>query len=423
MNITEPTFEQVMFEGLLNMTFLHLYQLPLNTSTFNCLLVNKRWRSIFQHPLETFYKGEFTKTLIQHPPSYYAVGEKGKEAIKKFSTNGAAGRQLRAVKENEDEERVDFIVKEMLVHSFNHHVSKSVRIQNVIDIVLPNKGQFAPDKMDRNMSSQLEIVSIITWAKVWLNIDLYYHLVSIWSGNTEFYSVAIQNLKSQGGSLLRFVPGQCRTEELCKTAVKYCGLALQHVPTYLITEDLCKVAVGNARALQFVPQQMRNEEIYKIAVAHSAYELELIPDSLKTEEICKLAVQRYGYALKFVPERQRTEEMCTIAVKSYANALQFVPSELKTEDLCKMAVANSGLALRYVPERLKTEEVCRIALSTTGMGVSYLPEHLKTEEMCKIAVKKSRASLQYVPEHLKTIEVCKIAAAEFKHITKRRKRN
>eukprot|EP01088_Endostelium_zonatum_P016397 TRINITY_DN4419_c0_g1_i2.p1 TRINITY_DN4419_c0_g1~~TRINITY_DN4419_c0_g1_i2.p1 ORF type:complete len:237 (+),score=43.17 TRINITY_DN4419_c0_g1_i2:30-740(+) len=188
----EKSFETTMFEGLLNMVFQHLYDLPLSRSTFNCLLVNKRWSANFQHPLQTFDKGEFTETLAQHPPSFYAVDEKSRQVIQNFSSREGMTKQLLAVKEEGDEAREEFVKQEMLVHTIKQQQYPNKRLNKLVERLFASGdtewgvGKWVPKRFheclemeDENDDGNLKpvgvtnarefgIIANIRWAQVWL---------------------------------------------------------------------------------------------------------------------------------------------------------------------------------------------------------------------------------------------------------------
>ena len=70
----------------------------------------------------------------------------------------------------------------------------------------------------------------------------------------------------EDGMMLRNMPSQFLTEEMCKLAVQECGYALQYVRKDLQTEEICKLAVQqNGCAIKHVRDDLRTEEIRKLA--------------------------------------------------------------------------------------------------------------------------------------------------------------
>eukprot|EP01088_Endostelium_zonatum_P015257 TRINITY_DN3655_c1_g1_i2.p2 TRINITY_DN3655_c1_g1~~TRINITY_DN3655_c1_g1_i2.p2 ORF type:complete len:175 (+),score=13.51 TRINITY_DN3655_c1_g1_i2:293-817(+) len=133
----EQSFEVVIFEGILDLCFRHLYSLPLNRRSFSSMLVNKRWHFIFEHPLQTFYKANFTKTLKLFPPSYYATNV-GRHKIFRFYMMEGMNRQLSAVEEEGEEERVEFLTQEILVHYvIKKEGYKNKRIEELVNTIIP----------------------------------------------------------------------------------------------------------------------------------------------------------------------------------------------------------------------------------------------------------------------------------------------
>ena len=91
----------------------------------------------------------------------------------------------------------------------------------------------------------------------------------------------------------------------------------------------------NGFMLKYVPEELRTKELCEIAVAQEGYAIAFVPDEIITPEICELAVQDYNQALGWVPEELRTKELCEIALAQgyLADELleAFVPEEFKEE--------------------------------------------------------------------------------------------
>ena len=73
------------------------------------------------------------------------------------------------------------------------------------------------------------------------------------------------------GCLIKNVPKEYITQELCELAVKQNGVALKWVPEELKTFELCNIAVTNdftGNALKYVPEEFKTYELCKVALAN-----------------------------------------------------------------------------------------------------------------------------------------------------------
>jgi len=191
------------------------------------------------------------------------------------------------------------------------------------------------------------------------------------------------NIVEMNGLLLKYIPDECKTEKICKTAVEkqyfyheYSDFGdytiLQHVPDKIKTYDICKIAVTkNGNALEFVPDKFKTNELKVIA---------FINNNSFTQFIDK-----DDYALQSVPDKFKTKELCEIAVKKNGNSLKYVPNELKTNKLCEIAVTSRGTALEFVPDKFKTKKICEIAV--TNDDTTYRKDQVEKlmSAMVKIA--------------------------------------
>jgi hypothetical protein len=113
---------------------------------------------------------------------------------------------------------------------------------------------------------------------------------------------------------LEFVPDRIINYEICLAAIveseiKYVNILI-HVPAYIMTSELCESAVKN----------------HGLALQH-------VPTYLKTSELCELAVQNHGTALEYVPINFKTSKLCELAVINNIKAIRFVDDKETKNDL------------------------------------------------------------------------------------------
>ena len=123
---------------------------------------------------------------------------------------------------------------------------------------------------------------------------------------------------------------------------------------YIFTDGNYKIAVQqNGYMLKYIPDDKKTYEICTIAVKQIGWALKFVPDNKKTYKICKIAVQQTGWALCFVPENNKTNKLCENSVRHTGWALKFGPEDKKTDEICKIAVEQISFALRYIPNNKK----------------------------------------------------------------------
>ncbi|MDR2583586.1 MAG: DUF4116 domain-containing protein [Fibromonadaceae bacterium] len=213
-----------------------------------------------------------------------------------------------------------------------------------------------------------------------------------------------------------FVPEALRTAQLCFEAVKNNGEALEYVPEKLRTAELCLEAVmNNGKALKYVPEEFKTAKLYLEAVKSNGRALEDVPEKLRTAELFFEAVKNFGGAIKYVPKEFRTAEMCLEATKNFGDAIRYVPEEFRTAEVCLEAVRHSkggrsiwttGNALEFVPEALKTAQLCAEAVKNNCWAIEFVPKSLMTAELCTDVVKYYGMVLEVIPEEFKTQELC-----------------
>lgn len=171
--------------------------------------------------------------------------------------------------------------------------------------------------------------------------------------------------------VLEVVPGELRTPQICRAALKAVDSADYKILPYIPYPDICLEGlkkfgmsfVDKFEIFASIAPEVMTGELALHGVGMDASCLSLVPVELRTEAVCLRAVSGDGILLHEVPEELRTERVCEAAVSSNYLALEYVPKHLKTDRLCGMALERDPLAIRFFnPEQL-TPEVCNRALA------------------------------------------------------------
>ena len=357
-------FEELIFEGVLELVFDQLYELPLMERTFSALLVNKRWNRTFMHPIRELFSGSFSLCLAKYPPSFYYCSSK-RRIWYKIVRSISITRQIANIEEDE-KEREAFLVSEMLMHRFLLIECRNKRISQIIDAIrkeirwIAERPTYRPNVDFEKLEPTLLLSEfthhnyLILLKNVELSGGLFCDLSEILQSNRQFCEIAVK----YNSHYLREVPAEWITREMCITAVQQDGSVFNHIPTVFQTQDL-----------------------YNIAVKQGNIDFDdSIPAPLQTQENMLLAVHAKGSNLAALPHNQRTLDICRVAVKLDPKAIRFVPWECLRGDveICKMAVAADGYLLKSIPHELRTAELCKLAVeSCREIGYKTAPHPIR----------------------------------------------
>lgn len=235
-------------------------------------------------------------------------------------------------------------------------------------------------------------------------------------------------LQEPTASRLKAVPKAAQTYEMLMKVCAHDGCALKHASKKLITPELCETAVKeNGLALQFVPEKIITAaekqwlaSIYKAAVSSNSQALQFVPDEFKSAELVEAALLGFckesmdDYAIAYVPDDLLTKELIFKAVEHFPPYLRELPSNRITKKLAEIAVAHDGLVLGLVPRRHLNANLVEQALSQNAMAIRYVPQEYITAEMCKDCFDRECAVLRYIPSEFITKEMCLTAIEKSK---------
>jgi hypothetical protein len=221
-------------------------------------------------------------------------------------------------------------------------------------------------------------------------------------------------------SVLRYIINQ--TPKVCERAVRVAGISLQHIKNK--TKELEQIAVDNDPfAIEFVAEQ--TEELCLNALKRDIrvldcitivseniikYVLEKKPELIKqafefcpeviTEEICISVVQKNGLLLKVISSMYKTLIVCQEAVKNDPYALEYVPKEHQTLYIIMLAIEKNGHTIQFVENQ--NESLCLIAIRNNPNALRHVKN--QTESICKVALELDILTFEYIKN--KTPELC-----------------
>jgi hypothetical protein len=127
--------------------------------------------------------------------------------------------------------------------------------------------------------------------------------VQVDRGNPE-YPQGLEPAIRAAPLLLGTVPGELRSERLCRLAVEGNPFALVYVPRHLVTKALCLEALQrHSQAYRYMPGALRKDrEVALLAVQRDGRNYSLVPRGLKQDlEVVQAAVASEPCAAKQVP--------------------------------------------------------------------------------------------------------------------------
>lgn len=151
------------------------------------------------------------------------------------------------------------------------------------------------------------------------------------------------------------IPDILKTPDNIIEMLKINGLILKKIPDEMKTFEMCKIATeNNCNAVKYIPRCMyvwRPELIdaWIRAIDKDISMIQYMPKHLITSDICLAMIKKNIDGLLYIPDECITPEICEYAVEHDCNALELIPLRFMTRDLCFKAVSKFSDALRLVP--------------------------------------------------------------------------
>ena len=256
--------------------------------------------------------------------------------------------------------------------------------------------------------------------------------------NNPTYEQCLKAVK-KSGRLIKDVPKEHHTEELCLIAIQDFPDALSWIDGDKQTDIMCiSGVVQKGQVIRYVKKQ--NHDVCLAAVENDGLALEFVDELYQTIDIVKVALKQNNASFKFI--KNKTEEVLIYAVTldpfllhnmlnpvNYYNGttpgakinvsenvikeavgrrgylLRYVTKELQTFEICKMAVINDPCALEHVLPEFQTDEIVLPTLEKNGIMLMHVQN--KTPKRCYVAVKSKPLAIRYVTDQ--TPELCELA--------------
>lgn len=214
----------------------------------------------------------------------------------------------------------------------------------------------------------------------------------IWRNITEELALTCVHARP---SCISVLPGSARTPAVCAMALARdpCLFPLVYAPK---VPDGCYAAAVRADPLllRHVPDEHKTADMCAAAVAAHPHAVDAVPPRLRTPSMWEAALHDDVIASDFesMPRELWTPRLCELAVGTALRFLGIVPPELLTPAICAQAVARSGLALSFLPSEHHTPELHDAAVRTRHGMLACVPQPARTLPLCVIACTRMLAT-------------------------------
>ena len=147
---------------------------------------------------------------------------------------------------------------------------------------------------------------------------------------------------------------------------------------------MCKNAVKKlSYLLRYVPDQYKTQQMCDEAILENDGTFNSFPYSYKSQEMCIKATENYFPELEFVPEFYKAQKLCDKPVNTYPSTITFVSECFMTQllDACLY------LILFLINIKLK-KYVTLLHLNTPSL-IEYCPDKYETHRMFDSVVSKT----------------------------------
>lgn len=212
------------------------------------------------------------------------------------------------------------------------------------------------------------------------------------------------------GMLIRRVPINLRTPEMCMEAVNGNTKALMHCKqTRELVDFACK---NDPQAYKYVSTELRTPEMWDKLVSETGKYLAYVPYNLRTPELCRKAIENDPFAIEYAIQ---TPELVQLAYSKNKNVLEHIDHELITHNMASIPrtidpKAKNGFVnyeytteylTRNTPHEFITPEFCIESVKYNVPSITFVPDGYRSKEMILEAIKNDPLSLTYIhPDEL-----------------------
>jgi hypothetical protein len=140
------------------------------------------------------------------------------------------------------------------------------------------------------------------------------------------------------GVLIYGIPDHIKTKKICLEAAKN-GCKLYDIPVVLRDAEIYTIFIRrDGTVLKIVPSDLISRQMCLYAVLQNAEALRFVPKQFLDQEICEFCLENHkleAEAFGYIPEDMRSFKLCVLAVSRYNCCWDLVPSSL---DKCQLEI-------------------------------------------------------------------------------------
>lgn len=170
---------------------------------------------------------------------------------------------------------------------------------------------------------------------------------------------------------------QNQTDEVVLEAFRHHGMKVlpfinDLTPQLFERLECCNRWSHSGSVLRFLPEDKITQEVCIRALRIGTYYFDDIPEKCRTYEVYRCYITKKGSDLRKIPREYWTEDLLYSAVFYNSDVLQWIPPESQTEKICLTAVRHDGLSLKHVANQ--TKEICFEAVNKNRKALMYIED-------------------------------------------------
>lgn len=249
----------------------------------------------------------------------------------------------------------------------------------------------------------------------------------------KIYEILVDHKKMK----LSNVPKKYRTLECCKTAVKYSIAAIKSVPPEIKTKQFYEYFIKNggcfdyrrykSNVLKMIPIEFRTYDICKAALQRRVGKLQDVPFEHRDSTLCKIAVKERLCTLyknkitDIIPQYSIDEELILDLIRKDLRLYYdpIVQDNYNTQNVFNQylkRITRDELGKLSIPVQFQNQQTYKNLLmnefyiGSDLMFENYIPEEFKSEAMYVIAIKHKPNNVFRIPPQKITYQIVKTIA-------------
>lgn len=193
------------------------------------------------------------------------------------------------------------------------------------------------------------------------------------------------------GALLKYVPDVHFTNSVCIEAIKQKPIAIDHIKNPTI--EMWKVAITSDPSIIF---DLKNPSDEMLLLAAPKYPS--LYDKIKNKS---LIIQGDGVDVDFLLNnnpnyitniKNPSYQQCLTVIKKSAKLINYIPLEHQSEELCMIAVQDYPESIKFMEKQ--TDSIALTAVLQRGRVLQFVKN--KTDDICEAAVDNDGTALEFV---------------------------